>query len=238
VRRFSNDRAVIEYLRQNGYQIVATSLKGAELQSLVELKPQPVALVLGNETHGISPEFERQADLLIKIPMYPAIESLNVGVAAGISIYELKLKQAMAMIEDRIKSTLGRQLNVAAMLVQQALDAELRRVSELSSQQVVLMMVLKCDQQMSLTDMCKQFGVLEREVETFLGSLLQKGLIERKGDLRLTPKGEEVLAKLWLTVESTEEKILVGLAPEEACKLLGQLRQIQARCAQIVQMKE
>ena len=110
VESFQSDMNAIAYLTKHGYQIVATSLKGAELQSLVELKRQPVALVVGNETTGISPAFEQYADFLIKIPMFHTVESLNVGVATGISIYELKLKQVMAMIDSRcINNIQGRQ---------------------------------------------------------------------------------------------------------------------------------
>ena len=175
--RFQNDVESIKYLKKKGYQIVATSPRGQELQSLVKLKPQPVALVVGNESVGISPEFEKQADFLLQIPMYHTIESLNVGVATGISVYEIKLKQVLSMIEEQIKSTLGRELNVAGMLVQQALDVELKKVSELSSRQVIFMMVLKCNQRMRLEEICKQFGVLERESEEFLRPMLASGLI-------------------------------------------------------------
>ena len=155
LKRFQSETETIEYLKKQGYQIVATSPKGSDLQSLVELRRQPVALVVGNETTGISSEFEKQADLLVQIPMSHTVESLNVGVATGISIYELKLKQVLTMIEEQIKSTLGRELNVAGMLVQEALDAELRKVSELSSRQVIFMMVLKCDGKISLEDLRK-----------------------------------------------------------------------------------
>jgi TrmH family RNA methyltransferase len=224
----------IAYLRKHGYQIVTTSPKGAELQSLIELRQQPIALIVGNETVGISPEFEKHADFLIQIPMSPLVESLNVGVATGISIYELKLKQVLAMIEQRIKSTLGRELSVAGMLVQQALDTELRKVSELSSQQVIFMMVLKCDRTMRLEDMCKQFGILESEANEFLQPMLKSGLVVMDGELGLTSKGEEVLAKLWFVVESTEEKILSGFTTKEASMLMADLHQVQERCIQIM----
>jgi TrmH family RNA methyltransferase len=193
-----------------------------------------VALVVGNETTGISSEFEKQADFLIQIPMSHTVESLNVGVATGISIYELKLKQVLTMIEEQIKSTLGRELNVAGMLVQEALDAELRKVSELSSRQVIFMMVLKCDGKMSLEDMCKQFGILEKDIEEFLNPMLTSALIEINGELELTSKGKETLAKLWFTVENVEEKILSGLTSEEANIFLGQLHRIQEKCVKIM----
>jgi TrmH family RNA methyltransferase len=224
----------IKRLRENGYQIVTTSPRGNSLQSLVELEQRPVALVVGNESTGVSPEFEEQADFLIQIPMSQAVESLNVGVATGISVYELKLKQVIAMIEQQIKSTLGRELNVASMLVQKALDAELRRVSDLSSRQVIFMMVLKCDREMSIEDMCRQFGVLDSEVEGFLDPLTRDHLVIQDGELGLTAKGEEVLAKLWFTMESTESKILSGFADDEASTLKRQLHRIQENCVQVM----
>jgi 23S rRNA (guanosine2251-2'-O)-methyltransferase len=48
----------------------------------------PVALILGSEEDGISPQLLKEADYLAKIPMTGKISSLNVSVAAGISIYE------------------------------------------------------------------------------------------------------------------------------------------------------
>lgn len=234
LEHFESDAEAVAHLKQRGYQIVATSPRGANVQSLVELKRKPVALIVGNETHGIGAIFEEQADFLIQIPMSPAVESLNVGVATGISVYELKLKQVLAMIEERIKSTLGRELNLAGVFVQQTLDAELRKVSDLSSQQVIFMMVLKCDHTMRLENMCKQFGILESEADEFLRHLLALGLVVQKNELGLTAKGEETLAKLWFTVERTEEKILAGFTSDEAQALMTQLRQIQKRCQQII----
>jgi TrmH family RNA methyltransferase len=232
--KYENSTDTIQRLRESGYQIVATSPRGNSLQSLIELKPKPVALVVGNESKGVSQEFEEQADFLIQIPMSQTVESLNVGVATGISVYELKLKQVMSMIEDQIKSTLGRELNVAGMLVQKTLDAELQKVSALSSQQVIFMMVLKCDREMSVEDVCRQFGNLDTETAEFLDSLTKSDLIIQGEKLRLSSKGEVVLAKLWFTVESTESKILSGFSKDEVKVLKKQLHQIQENCIQVM----
>jgi RNA methyltransferase, TrmH family len=234
VVRFTGAAEAVAHLRSRGYQIVATSPRGSELQSMVELQRRPVALIVGSETDGISPAFAEQADFLIQIPMSPAVESLNVGVATGISIYELKLKQVLAMMEDRIKSTLGRELNVTGWLVQAALDTELRKVSDLSSRQVVFMMVLRCDRKMSVPDMCKQFGVLETDAGPFLEPLIESSLVATDGDLVLTARGEEVLARLWPTVERAEQRLLADFTTEEVGAFMKQLRSIQAQCALVV----
>ncbi|MGH7616109.1 MAG: TrmH family RNA methyltransferase, partial [Gemmatimonadaceae bacterium] len=49
-----------------------------------------IALVVGNEGAGISTEAQRRADRRIAIPIAPDVESLNVAVAAGILLYQLR----------------------------------------------------------------------------------------------------------------------------------------------------
>ena len=232
---FPNPLRAIEYLKEEGFKIVATSPRGIMLQSLLELEQQPIALVIGNETLGVSPEVEKQADFLLQIPMQLEVESLNVGVATGISIYEIKLKQVLAMLEKLIKSTLGRELSVTGMLERKALDMEIGKVSAFSSQQVVFMMVLKCDKTMLIEDMCKQFSILEYETDKFLESLLTFGLIVIDNrEIKLTDKGEEVLAKLWFIVERTEEMLLSDFSPEEIKVLKKQLYTIQEKSLQVI----
>ena len=50
----------------------------------------PIALVLGNEGAGIRPEVERVATRRLAIPLHAGVESLNVAVAAGILLYEVR----------------------------------------------------------------------------------------------------------------------------------------------------
>ena len=45
---------------------------------------RPVGLVVGNEAAGIAPELRARANQAVSIPMEPAVESLNAGVAAAI----------------------------------------------------------------------------------------------------------------------------------------------------------
>ena len=231
--QFDSSAETIDYLHEHDYQIVVTSPRGDQLQSLIELEPRPVALIIGNETNGISTAFEENADFLIQIPMTDNVESLNVGVATGISIYELQLKQVLTMIEQQIKTSLGREINVASMLVQRALDVELKKVSALNSQQVIFLMVLKCDKEMTTENMCRQFGVLDKEVVLFLGPLTEQGLVTHDEKLRLTLKGEETIGKLWRTVEKVENKILSTFSEDETEHFIQQLQTVQANCIRL-----
>jgi TrmH family RNA methyltransferase len=159
--------------------------------------------------------------------MYPSIESLNVGVAAGISIYELRLKIVLTMIEQKIKSTLGRELGVAVNLVQQVLEAALCQVSGFTSRHVIFLMVLICEKSMTLDHICEQFGILEKNSKAFLEPLHESKLVElNDGQLTMTLQGEEVLSKLWMIVETTEKKILGGLNEGEVRTLKEALKRI------------
>ena len=54
---------------------------------------QNVAIVIGNEGNGISPEVTASASHLVRLPMHGAAESLNAAVAAGIMMYALTNRQ-------------------------------------------------------------------------------------------------------------------------------------------------
>lgn len=80
--------SAVRYLRDAGYQVVAASEKVALNYTQGDYST-PVAIVMGSEDVGISPEVLRQCDTLVAIPQFGKIGSLNVSVAAGIMMYEV-----------------------------------------------------------------------------------------------------------------------------------------------------
>lgn len=80
-------KKTLKFLKESGVQLIACTEKGDK--SIYELDLNvPLALIMGSEEDGISPQLLKEADHLAKIPMRGKINSLNVSVAAGISIYE------------------------------------------------------------------------------------------------------------------------------------------------------
>lgn len=79
-------------LRDAGYDVVGAATRGGR----PEVTPRggraerlPVALVLGNEEHGLAPELQAACSRLVTIPGGGAVESLNVSVAAAVLLWEL-----------------------------------------------------------------------------------------------------------------------------------------------------
>ncbi|MDN4166400.1 23S rRNA (guanosine(2251)-2'-O)-methyltransferase RlmB [Cytophagales bacterium LB-30] len=88
VCREHNLKDTIRYLKDSGLKIIACTEKGEQNLYELDLKG-PVAIIMGSEEDGISPEYLRLADFKGKIPMVGNIESLNISVAAGVAMYEV-----------------------------------------------------------------------------------------------------------------------------------------------------
>jgi TrmH family RNA methyltransferase len=81
--------AKIQFLRQKGFTIVATT--PVATQTLEQLpKKKKVALLFGNEGAGLGRSYVDLSDAAVKIPIRSGVESLNVAVAHGILAWQLR----------------------------------------------------------------------------------------------------------------------------------------------------
>lgn len=83
-------------------RIAATLLDGATDLYQTDLGGD-LAFVLGAEGAGVSPELAALAGVRLKIPMFAGIESLNVGAAAAICLYE-RVRQLAAVTTIALKA--------------------------------------------------------------------------------------------------------------------------------------
>ena len=88
----------VRFLKDNGYQIVAATEKTSHIYTDANYEG-PVAIVMGAEDVGISPEVLALCDTPVAIPMFGNIGSLNVSVAAGVMMYEV--------VRQRLQAGLG-----------------------------------------------------------------------------------------------------------------------------------
>jgi len=89
-KRHDDVQELLDALRADGFTVVGLEIDPNAV-GLGDYRPDTqVALVLGDEVRGISPELRAQCDVLLQIPMYGRKSSLNVSVAAGIALYALR----------------------------------------------------------------------------------------------------------------------------------------------------
>ncbi len=91
IARVVNLNRELEYLKEAGFWVYGGALGG---DSLFETTfPKRTVLVMGSEGKGISQMTEKLCDHLITIPTSGHIDSLNVSVATGIMLYEVRRQQ-------------------------------------------------------------------------------------------------------------------------------------------------
>ena len=86
-----NEQEAVSILRRAGYKLVGSALRNSVALSDLKMIAAKFALVLGNEGHGMTETLISQCDQIVKIEM-SGIDSLNVGIAGGILMYNLQNK--------------------------------------------------------------------------------------------------------------------------------------------------
>jgi TrmH family RNA methyltransferase len=83
---------LMKWTKEKGLLLLVTARDAADTLYEADLE-RPVAFAFGNEAHGASRELRKAADLVVGIPVYGKAESLNVGSAAAICLYEAVRKR-------------------------------------------------------------------------------------------------------------------------------------------------
>jgi TrmH family RNA methyltransferase len=78
---------VIDWCRQKKIKTICADVAGSELYSKIDWTGGR-ALIMGPESTGLNADEIASANAVVKIPMKGQVESLNVGVATGILLYE------------------------------------------------------------------------------------------------------------------------------------------------------
>ena len=91
VYRVASLVALVRQLAGAGYEIIGAATRGGrpELAARRGREAKPMALVLGNEEHGLDREIAAACTRVVTIPGSGKVESLNVSVAAAVLMWEL-----------------------------------------------------------------------------------------------------------------------------------------------------
>ena len=93
VAKVANLNRFIEELKSRNIWVVGTSGDASMNYTDWDWR-QPTALVLGAEGTGLHRLVAENCDVLVKIPMYGKIDSLNVSVAAGVILFEARRQRS------------------------------------------------------------------------------------------------------------------------------------------------
>ena len=144
------------------------------------------------------------------------------------------------MLTHFIRSNFGREVNVTGQMIMRAFDHALHNVTELNALQVVLLMMLAVDRQMSRAQAGRDTATFGAELEALLQLLLDRNyivpsILDEQEALQITPEGERTIAQLWSVVEQSENEVLDGFSEQEKEQLVTYLKRIQANCGRIMQ---
>ena len=82
-----------KWLIDQEHCLVTTALENSEDIFKAEIPTEKVILILGSEANGVRSSILKASHKIVKIPHYGKIESMNVGVAAGIAMFEICRKR-------------------------------------------------------------------------------------------------------------------------------------------------
>jgi TrmH family RNA methyltransferase len=88
----------LEHLRAHGRRLVGAVAHGSEPYDSIDLV-SPLALVLGNEAHGLDDQVQARLDHVVSIPMATPAESLNVAMAATVVLFEAARQRRLAQVQ-------------------------------------------------------------------------------------------------------------------------------------------
>lgn len=90
-----NLKELVSRMRESGIFVVSADPHTGQVYYQANLRYPRLAVVIGNEGRGISPELLTLSDIRVKIPLEGKVESLNAAVAGALILYEIKRQQQL-----------------------------------------------------------------------------------------------------------------------------------------------
>ena len=95
VAQCSNLTRTLEDYRKAGFFVLGLDMDGDVQLPDLQLAKEPLVIVVGSEGKGLSRLVSETCDQIVSIPMSSAVESLNAGIATGVTLYEVARRRAL-----------------------------------------------------------------------------------------------------------------------------------------------
>lgn len=95
VARATNLTRALTTYAERGLLVVGLAGKGSLDLMDLEAATEPLVLVVGSEGKGLSRLVQERCDIVVRIPIASAAESLNASVAAGVALYEVARRRGV-----------------------------------------------------------------------------------------------------------------------------------------------
>jgi 23S rRNA (guanosine2251-2'-O)-methyltransferase len=95
VARATNLTRTLTTYAERGLLVVGLAGKGSLDLMDLEAAVEPMVLVVGSEGKGLSRLVQERCDIVVRIPISSASESLNASVAAGVALYEVARRRGV-----------------------------------------------------------------------------------------------------------------------------------------------
>ncbi|HET6988275.1 MAG TPA: 23S rRNA (guanosine(2251)-2'-O)-methyltransferase RlmB [Kribbella sp.] len=95
VARVTNLNRALKSYKDAGLMVIGLDMDGAVELPDLDAATEPLVLVVGSEGKGLARLVRENCDLIVSIPMTTATESLNAGIATGVTLYEISRRRAV-----------------------------------------------------------------------------------------------------------------------------------------------
>jgi 23S rRNA (guanosine2251-2'-O)-methyltransferase len=95
VAQCSNLTRTLQDYRRAGFFVLGLDMEGDVALPELELAKEPLVIVVGSEGKGLSRLVRETCDQIVSIPMSSVVESLNAGIATGVTLYEVARRRSL-----------------------------------------------------------------------------------------------------------------------------------------------
>jgi 23S rRNA (guanosine2251-2'-O)-methyltransferase len=85
----SNLTQTLKALKERGVFVLGLAGDGDVALPQLQLAKEPIVIVVGSEGKGLSRLVTETCDAVVSIPISASTESLNAGIAASVTLYEI-----------------------------------------------------------------------------------------------------------------------------------------------------